>query len=108
MLVDSPKMPTFATLSKTTSGKMPERSIGTVSKTVVPLRVPRVRIPVFPQPTDHKTGLETLKTSDCQTVLRFFHALAQCLLPKLSTNYLVMSDIVCNFANTKQGMIWQN
>lgn len=28
---------------------MPERSIGTVSKTVVPLRVPRVRIPVFPQ-----------------------------------------------------------
>ncbi len=32
------------------SGKMPERSIGTVSKTVVPLRVPRVRIPVFPQP----------------------------------------------------------
>ena len=30
-------------------GKMPEWSIGTVSKTVVPLRVPRVRIPVFPQ-----------------------------------------------------------
>ena len=29
-------------------GKMPEWSIGTVSKTVVPLRVPRVRIPVFP------------------------------------------------------------
>ena len=28
---------------------MPEWSIGTVSKTVVPLRVPRVRIPVFPQ-----------------------------------------------------------
>ena len=27
---------------------MPERSNGTVSKTVVPLRVPRVRIPVFP------------------------------------------------------------
>lgn len=33
---------------KTAKGKMPERSIGTVSKTVVPLRVPRVRIPVFP------------------------------------------------------------
>ena len=30
---------------------MPEWSIGTVSKTVVPLRVPRVRIPVFPQHT---------------------------------------------------------
>ena len=30
-------------------GKMPEWSIGTVSKTVVPLRVPRVRIPLFPQ-----------------------------------------------------------
>ena len=29
-------------------GKMPERSNGTVSKTVVLLRVPRVRIPVFP------------------------------------------------------------
>lgn len=31
---------------------MPEWSIGTVSKTVVPLRVPRVRIPVFPQNLD--------------------------------------------------------
>ncbi len=30
-------------------GKMPEWSIGAVSKTVVPLREPRVRIPVFPQ-----------------------------------------------------------
>ncbi len=28
---------------------MPEWSIGAVSKTVVPLRAPRVRIPVFPQ-----------------------------------------------------------
>ena len=27
---------------------MPEWSIGAVSKTVVPLRAPRVRIPVFP------------------------------------------------------------
>ena len=27
---------------------MPERSNGTVSKTVVPLRVPRVRIPASP------------------------------------------------------------
>ncbi len=27
---------------------MPEWSIGAVSKTVVPLREPRVRIPVFP------------------------------------------------------------
>ena len=31
---------------------MPEWSIGTVSKTVVPLRVPRVRIPLFPQQTE--------------------------------------------------------
>ncbi len=31
-----------------THGKMPEWSIGAVSKTVVPLRAPRVRIPVFP------------------------------------------------------------
>lgn len=30
-------------------GKMPEWSIGTVSKTVVPVWVPRVRIPLFPQ-----------------------------------------------------------
>ena len=29
-------------------GKVPEWSIGAVSKTVVPLRVPRVRIPAFP------------------------------------------------------------
>lgn len=49
-------------------GKMPEWSIGTVSKTVVPLRVPRVRIPVFPQPTDNKTSRETLKP---QTVRQF-------------------------------------
>ena len=36
---------------------MPEWSIGTVSKTVVLLRVPRVRIPVFPQPKRTKVGL---------------------------------------------------
>lgn len=30
-------------------GKMPEWSIGTVSKTVVRVTVPRVRIPLFPQ-----------------------------------------------------------
>ena len=29
-------------------GEVPEWSIGAVSKTVVPLRVPRVRIPAFP------------------------------------------------------------
>jgi hypothetical protein len=29
-------------------GEMPEWSIGAVSKTVVPLQVPRVRIPVSP------------------------------------------------------------
>ena len=33
----------------TTFGKMPEWSIGAVSKTVNPLRGSRVRIPVFPQ-----------------------------------------------------------
>ena len=33
----------------TITGRMPEWSIGAVSKTVVPLREPRVRIPVFPQ-----------------------------------------------------------
>ena len=32
------------------TGEMPERSNGAVSKTVVPLRVPRVRIPFSPQP----------------------------------------------------------
>ena len=31
-------------------GKLPEWSIGTVSKTVVRVTVPRVRIPDFPQP----------------------------------------------------------
>ncbi len=35
---------------------MPEWSIGAVSKTVVPLREPRVRIPVFPQPKRTKVG----------------------------------------------------
>ena len=33
-------------------GEMPEWSIGAVSKTVVPLQVPRVRIPVSPQHKD--------------------------------------------------------
>ncbi len=33
----------------TITGRMPEWSIGAVSKTVVPLREPRVRIPVLPQ-----------------------------------------------------------
>ena len=46
------------TLHRKSRGKMPERSIGTVSKTVVPLRVPRVRIPVFPQPYPTKIGLK--------------------------------------------------
>lgn len=31
-----------------TTGEVPEWSIGAVSKTVVPLRVPRVRIPASP------------------------------------------------------------
>ena len=47
---------------------MPEWSIGTVSKTVVLLRVPRVRIPLFPQPADHKIVRKTLKP---QTVRQF-------------------------------------
>ena len=40
-----------------TKGKVPERSIGAVSKTVVPLRVPRVRIPAFPQKELQAIGL---------------------------------------------------
>jgi hypothetical protein len=36
------------------TGEVPERSIGAVSKTVVPLRVPRVRIPASP-PASLKT-----------------------------------------------------
>lgn len=40
---------------------MPEWSIGAVSKTVVPLREPRVRIPVFPQPKPTQVGLKTVK-----------------------------------------------
>ncbi len=41
-------MTIFASSKSHGYGKMPEWSIGAVSKTVVPLRVPRVRIPVFP------------------------------------------------------------
>ncbi len=41
-------MTIFAASKSHGYGKMPEWSIGAVSKTVVPLRVPRVRIPVFP------------------------------------------------------------
>ncbi len=37
---------------------MPEWSIGAVSKTVVPLREPRVRIPVLPQPKRTKISSE--------------------------------------------------
>ncbi len=52
---------------------MPEWSIGTVSKTVVPLRVPRVRIPVFPpkiQGASPKGG--SLNFSDRQKGTRRF------------------------------------
>ena len=52
------KVVTLHSLSETPTGKMPEWSIGTVSKTVVPLRVPRVRIPVFPQSNPTKIGLQ--------------------------------------------------
>ena len=45
-IVNSKKTANFTAANR---GKMPEWTIGTVSKTVVPLRVPRVRIPVFPQ-----------------------------------------------------------
>ena len=38
---------------------MPEWSIGTVSKTVVPLWVPRVRIPVFPLNDENQFTLYT-------------------------------------------------
>ena len=49
----SKKITKFASAFKSIGiGKMPEWSIGTVSKTVVPLRVPRVRIPVFPPTSD--------------------------------------------------------
>ena len=61
-----------------TRGKMPEWSIGTVSKTVVPLRVPRVRIPVFPQKSSlqgcffciRKDGMRTLEGSLSRSALR--------------------------------------
>lgn len=49
-LHDTNVIATFAvSLNDSEQGKMPEWSIGAVSKTVVPLRAPRVRIPVFPQ-----------------------------------------------------------
>jgi hypothetical protein len=41
---------------------MPEWSIGAVSKTVVLLRVPRVRIPFFPQYTLIIKGLQKLRS----------------------------------------------
>ena len=51
-------------------GKMPEWSNGTVSKTVVPFRVPRVRIPVFPLSDEsqlilHNTGLLAFIVGNC-------------------------------------------
>ena len=60
-LSPSPKLLNFAQPEK---GKMPEWSIGTVSKTVVPLRVPRVRIPVFPPTT------KGCKSNDAQPFCR--------------------------------------
>lgn len=48
---------------KDQKGKVPEWSIGAVSKTVVPLRVPRVRIPAFP--------LKSLKLTENSELLSF-------------------------------------
>ncbi len=57
-LHDTNVIATFAvSLNDSEQGKMPEWSIGAVSKTVVPLRAPRVRIPVFPQPKATKISL---------------------------------------------------
>ena len=53
----SANIPKFAP----TKGEMPEWSIGAVSKTVVPLRVPGVRIPLSPQkPVPFKAKLAFL------------------------------------------------
>ena len=58
-LHDTNVIVTFAvSLNDSEQGKMPEWSIGAVSKTVVPLRAPRVRIPVFPQPNRTKSSPE--------------------------------------------------
>lgn len=50
---------------------MPEWSIGAVSKTVVPSRVPRVRIPVSPQNPKDKKGSKYDKSRKIK-VLRDF------------------------------------
>lgn len=51
-------------------GKMPEWSIGAVSKTVVPLREPRVRIPVFPRKKLQVTDLQLFCMKDWGENLR--------------------------------------
>lgn len=58
---------------------MPEWSIGTVSKTVVPLRVPRVRIPLSPLNVTDKTGQQTDKSHKFNDLWDFFYPLVSAL-----------------------------
>ncbi len=68
---------------------MPERSNGTVSKTVVLVTVPRVRIPLSPQNTDLKT--------DTFIVSVFFFANIQSAILKGQFSGLFLSLAIGNY-----------
>ena len=75
---------------------MPEWSIGTVSKTVVPLRVPRVRIPLSPLNVPDKTGQRTDKSHKFNDLWDFFYF----LVSALKYTFSPLKDKVRNLTRT--------
>lgn len=69
---------------------MPERSNGTVSKTVVPFRVPRVRIPVFP--------LNELQVIDLQLVALYERSVIAKRFRSAEAKEWVKPEFFCKFA----------
>ena len=64
---------------QTEFGKMPEWPNGTVSKTVVRVTVPRVRIPLSPLNVTDKTGQRTDKSHKFNDLWDFFLSPCVCL-----------------------------
>ena len=75
---------------------MPEWSIGTVSKTVVPLRVPRVRIPLSPLNVPDKTGQRTDKSHKFNDLWDFFYS----RMSALKYTFSPLKDKVRNLTRT--------
>lgn len=75
---------------------MPEWSIGTVSKTVVRVTVPRVRIPLSPLNVPDKTGQQTDKSHKFNDLWDFFYP----RMSALKYTFSPLKDKVRNLTRT--------